>query len=94
MTCLELRVAVELMMDTGRRPEEICKLAFQLNRDRQGKPVLVYNNWKEQRLRRELPIHEPTARLIREQQERVRLLYSDRPPSKLALLPSSVSTCV
>ncbi|MEV7856438.1 site-specific integrase [Streptomyces sp. NPDC088183] len=91
MTCRELRVAAELMMDTGRRPEEICKLEFHcLNRDRQGKPVLVYNNWKEQRIRRELPIHEPTAQVIREQQERVRLLYPDRPPSKLALLPSSV----
>lgn len=78
-------------MDTGRRPEEICKLEYHcLNRDRQGKPVLVYNNWKEQRIRRELPVHEPTARLIREQQERVRLLYPDRPLSKLALLPSSV----
>ncbi|MGV4989037.1 hypothetical protein ACVB8X_42080 [Streptomyces sp. NRAIS4] len=36
------------------------------------------------------PGHEPTAQLIRDQQERVRLLYPDRPPSKLALLPSSV----
>ncbi|MFE7664727.1 tyrosine-type recombinase/integrase [Streptomyces celluloflavus] len=91
MTCREIRVAQELMMDTGRRPEEICKLEYHcLNRDRQGKPVLVYNNWKEQRIRRELPVHEPTAQLVREQQERVRLLYPDRPLSELALLPSSV----
>ncbi|MGW4784975.1 tyrosine-type recombinase/integrase [Streptomyces sp. NPDC004230] len=89
MTCRELRLAVELLMDTGRRPEEICRLEFNcLTRDGQGRPVLVYDNWKEQRQRRELPIHEPTAKLILAQQERVRARFPDEPPSKLVLLPT------
>ncbi|WP_190812989.1 site-specific integrase [Saccharopolyspora pogona] len=90
MSSRELRVAVELLVDTGRRSEEICRLAFDcLTRDRQGKPVLVYDNWKEQRVRREVPIHEPTAVLIRAQQERVRARFPDRPVSSLVLLPTA-----
>ncbi|MFE3455416.1 tyrosine-type recombinase/integrase [Nonomuraea sp. NPDC059194] len=87
-TCREMRVAVELLMDTGRRPEEVCKLRFDcLSRDRQGKPVLIYDNFKEQRIRRELPIHEPTAVLIRAQQEHVRRRFPDRDAGTLVLLP-------
>ncbi|MFK8851698.1 tyrosine-type recombinase/integrase [Streptomyces sp. Ac-502] len=89
MTCRELRLSVELLMDTGRRPEEICRLELHcLTRDGQGKPVLAYDNWKEQRLRRQMPIHEPTAKLILAQQERVRARFPDEPPSKLVLLPT------
>ncbi len=33
-------------------------------RDSQGKPVLLCNNWKEQWIGRQLPLHEPTAQLI------------------------------
>ncbi|MEV8529879.1 site-specific integrase [Streptomyces sp. NPDC052000] len=89
MTCYELRLSVELLMDTGRRPEEICRLELGcLTRDSQGKPVLLYNNWKEQRIGRQLPIHEPTAKLIIAQQKRVRERFPDRPQSQLVLLPS------
>ncbi len=89
MTCRELRLSVELLMDTGRRPEEICRLELNcLARDGQGKPVLAYDNWKEQRLWRQLPIHGPTADLIIAQQKRVRERFPDRPPSQLVLLPS------
>ncbi|MBW8800177.1 MAG: site-specific integrase [Streptomyces sp.] len=89
MTCLEIRLSVELLMDTGRRPEEICRLELNcLTRDSQGKPVLLYNNWKEQRIGRQLPIHEPTAQLIIEQQKRVRERFPDRSPSALVLLPA------
>ncbi|WP_381805699.1 tyrosine-type recombinase/integrase [Streptomyces niveus] len=89
MTCLEIRLSVELLMDTGRRPDEICRLELNcLTRDSQGKPVLLYNNWKEQRIGRQLPIHEPTAKLITEQQKRVRERFPDRPPSSLVLLPA------
>ncbi|MEJ8652669.1 hypothetical protein WKI65_32540 [Streptomyces sp. MS1.AVA.3] len=60
-----MRLSVELLMDTGRRPEEICRLDLNcLTRDTQDKPVLLYNNWKEQRIGRQPPIHEPTAGLI------------------------------
>ncbi|MCL7430365.1 hypothetical protein [Streptomyces sp. YS415] len=89
MTCYEMRLSVELLMDTGRRPEEICRLELNcLTRDGQGKPVLLYNNWKEQRIGRQLPIHEPTAKLIIAQQKRVRARFPDRTPSKLVLLPT------
>ncbi|MFG2886666.1 tyrosine-type recombinase/integrase [Streptomyces sp. NPDC048297] len=89
MTCYEMRLSVELLMDTGRRPEEICRLELNcLTRDSQNKPVLLYNNWKEQRIGRQLPIHGPTAELITVQQKRVRERFPDRPPSQLVLLPS------
>ncbi|MFJ7209863.1 tyrosine-type recombinase/integrase [Streptomyces sp. NPDC098789] len=89
MTCYEMRLSVELLMDTGRRPEEICRLELNcLTRDGQGKPVLLYTNWKEQRIGRQLPIHEPTAKLIIAQQKRVRARFPDRTPSKLVLLPT------
>jgi hypothetical protein len=42
-----VRVAVELLIDTGRRPAEICGLAWDcLARDDDGSPVLVYDNRK------------------------------------------------
>ncbi|MFD3422060.1 tyrosine-type recombinase/integrase [Streptomyces decoyicus] len=89
MCCRELRVAVEILIDTGRRPDEICRLDLDcLTRDGQGKPVLLYNNWKEERIGRELPVHEATAALIRTQQERVRSRFPGQPASTLVLLPS------
>src|SRR6266568_6763158 len=60
--CEEVRVAIELLMDTGRRPEEACDLPWDcLERDKNGKYVLVYDNLKCQRRRRELPITEGSA---------------------------------
>ncbi|RSO40594.1 hypothetical protein DMH15_14630 [Streptomyces sp. WAC 06725] len=48
MTCYEMRLSVELLMDTGRRPEEICRLELGcLTRDSQGKPVLL-DEWSRQ----------------------------------------------
>jgi hypothetical protein len=45
------------MIDTGRRPEEICELALDcVSRDGTGKAVLVYDNRKANRLQRRLPI--------------------------------------
>ncbi|WP_245819563.1 tyrosine-type recombinase/integrase [Rhodococcoides yunnanense] len=84
----EVRVAVELSMDTGRRPDEICHLRFDcLERDGNGKPVLIYDNIKANRLGRRLPITESTAEVIVRQQQRVRKLYPDEPASSLKLLP-------
>ena len=41
-TCREVRVAIELMMDTGRRPEETCELPWNcLEPDKDGKYVLA-----------------------------------------------------
>jgi hypothetical protein len=72
-TCREVRVAIELMMDTGRRPEETCELPWNcLERDKDGKYMLVYDNLKCQRRRLQLPITDTTAALIIDQQRRVR----------------------
>lgn len=85
----EIRVATELLIDTGRRPDEICQLGLDcLDRDTDGKPVLVYDNHKNQRLGRRLPIPEATAALIVEQQDRVRAQFPDTPAAALKLLPS------
>ncbi len=85
----EVRVGIELLIDTGRRPEEICDLAWDcLTYDDDGKPVLVYNNDKENRLARRLPIAEATAALIVAQKLRVRDRYPHTPVGELKLLPS------
>ncbi|MBN1174049.1 MAG: site-specific integrase [Micromonosporaceae bacterium] len=85
----EVRVGVELAIDTGRRPEEICDLAWDcLTCDAAGKPVLIYNNDKENRLARRLPIAEATADLITAQKQRVRHRYPHAALATLKLLPS------
>ena len=88
----EVRLAIELVIDTGRRPDETCTLAFDcLERDEDGKPVLIYDNHKNHRNRRRLPIGEATAGLITGQQERVRARFPATAQSQLRLLPSPVS---
>ena len=85
----ETRIAVELLMDTGRRPAEICALGWDcLARAADGTPVLVYDNAKAHRLRRRLPISERTAALITEQKTTVRQRFPGTPPARLVLLPS------
>jgi integrase len=89
LTTPETRTAVELAIDTGRRPEEICDLAFDcLARDEDGAPVLVYDNHKADRPGRRLPISEHTAALVVAQQQRVRAAYPDTPVGELKLLPT------
>jgi len=85
----EVRVAVELSMDTGRRPDEICQLGFDcLERDGSGKPVLIYDNIKSNRPGRRLPITESTAEIIASQQQHVRRRYPTEPAKSLKLLPA------
>jgi integrase len=87
--CPGARTAIELLIDTGRRPEEVCDLPFDcLERDKDGKYVLVYDNIKCQRRRRELPITDTTARTIIDQQQRVRERFPDAPQAALKLLPA------
>ncbi|MET7772598.1 hypothetical protein [Nocardia sp. NPDC005366] len=89
LTSAEIRTAVELAIDTGRRPEEICCLSFDcLARDSDGLPVLIYDNFKANRPGRRLPITEYTATLILDQQKRVRARYLDTPIAALKLLPT------
>ena len=47
LTSVTMRAGIELAIDTGRRPEEICDLPFDcVTRDHDGLAVLVYDNQK------------------------------------------------
>jgi integrase len=86
----EFRVAVELLMDTGRRPDEICRLPWHcLEHDGDGKAVLVYTDFKRNQLGRRLPIADSTARLIRAQQRYARQRYPNTAEADLVLLPAT-----
>ena len=87
---VEVRVATQIGIDTGRRPEDILALPLNcLNRDKDGAAVLVYDNAKADRLGRRLPISEATAAVIIGQQQRVRAMFPDTPVAELALLPTT-----
>ncbi|MFB7236754.1 tyrosine-type recombinase/integrase [Streptomyces sp. NPDC056269] len=84
-----VRFVVEMLIDTGRRPEEITSLAWDcLERDPDGKPVLIYDNIKRNRPGRRLPIPEPTAELITRQKEWTRERFPNTPVKELKLVPS------
>lgn len=83
------RTAVQIAVDTGRRPAEIAGLRMDcLARDRDGKPVLVYDNRKAGREGRRLPVSEDTAAVIIAQQSRVTARFPGTPPGELALFPT------
>jgi integrase len=85
----EARAAIAIAIDTGRRPEDILGLPLDcLDRDRDGAPVLVYDNIKADRLARRLPVAEATAAVITAQQARVRARYPGKSPGTLKLLPA------
>ncbi len=85
----EVRVATQLIIDTGRRPEDILGLPLDcLARDKDGAPVLVYDNIKADRLGRRLPIPEATAAVITAAQDRVRATFPHTQPAGLTLLPT------
>lgn len=85
----EIRTAVELAIDTGRRPEEIAAVGWDcLARDEDGAPVLIYDNHKAGREKRRLPITEATAKVILAQQQRVRTRFPATPIGELKLLPA------
>lgn len=87
----EVRVATQLGIDTGRRPEDVLGLPLDcLARDKDGAAVLVYDNVKADRLGRRLPIGEATAAAITGQQDRVRQRFPDTAAARLKLLPTSV----
>jgi integrase len=90
ISCREVRVAVELIIDTGRRPDEICALDWDcLEYDEDHSPVLVYDNHKNARLGRRLPIAQGTAELIIRQKDRVRARFPETPLAQLKLLPAA-----
>src|SRR5664280_419199 len=85
----ELKAAIQIGIDTGRRPEDILNLPLDcLQRDKGGEPVLVYDNAKADRLGRRLPINEATAAVITAQQSRVQQRFPATPAGELKLLPS------
>jgi integrase len=85
----EIRTAVQIAIDTGRRPEDILDLPLDcLQRDKDGAAVLVYDNAKAGRLGRRLPVGEATATVIAGQQARVRARYPAAPAGALKLLPA------
>jgi len=84
-----MRCAIELAIDTGRRPEELCTLNLDcLSRDDDGAAVLVYDNHKANRLGRRLPISENTAQVLIDQHARVRARWPDTALAELKLLPT------
>lgn len=88
MSSIEVRVTTELLIDTGRRPDEINTLALNcLEQDSDGSDVLVYDNHKAYRLGRRLPIGDETAATIRRQQQRVRERFPTADQTRLRLLP-------
>ena len=86
---VNIRTIVELVIDTGRRPDEICTLAWDcLTRDSDGSPVLIYDNHKAGRMGRRLPVTEATATLITGQKQRTRGRYPATPLDELRLFPA------
>jgi integrase len=86
---VNIRTIVELVIDTGRRPDEICTLAWDcLTRDSDGSPVLTYDNHKAGRMGRRLPVTEATATLITGQKQRTRDRYPATPLDELRLFPA------
>ena len=91
-----VRIAVELLADTGRRPNEICILTIDCidhdsEIDDSGEPgklaVLVHDMPKVARTGCRLPIDEQTAGLIATQKRRMRERYPDTPAGELRLFP-------
>ncbi len=91
VSCREIRVAAELIIDTGRRPDEICVLPWDcLEYDEPGHlPVLVYFNHKAARQGRRLPVAHATAGLIIAQKTRVRERFPGTSLGQLKLLPAA-----
>jgi integrase len=85
---VDCRRMVELLIDTGRRPDEICRLSFDcLTRDGDGKPVLIYTDSKNHKPGRRLPIAEATASIIADQQAEVRQRFPGTSLNELVLFP-------
>jgi integrase len=84
----EVRRITELLIDTGRRPDEICQLRWDcLDHTGGDKAVLRYRETKNQRRNRRLPIGQDTARLIRVQQQAVQARFPLTPVGELTLFP-------
>ncbi|MEV6849374.1 site-specific integrase [Actinoplanes sp. NPDC051411] len=83
------RAAVELMMRTGRRPDEICALSLEgaIQSDPDGGFSLIYTDFKNNRLHQRLNIRSEDVAVIREQQVWVRQQWPGADPKSLPLFP-------
>lgn len=80
MKSMIFRYLVEVLIDTGRRPEEACQLPWDcLDITADGHQVLIYTDSKNNRPNRRLPISVETADLIREHRENVRQRFPNTP---------------
>ena len=93
----DVRRAVELQAEVGRRSGELCGLrwdclSFDEVLDEAGRmrpaPVLVHDMTKVGIRNYHLPISQDAAEIIRAQQARVQARYPDTPTSQLALFPA------
>ena len=85
-----LRTAYIVLRDTGRRPEEVCRLRLDCLRDDDG-AVLVWDNFKRRRFNRRLPITSATADAIGDWRDtRAQLVL--RPASADYLFPARGSS--
>ena len=83
-----IRVITELLIDTGRRPDEICSLPWDcLDGDPAGKHVLVYTDHKNNRVGCRLPISDSTAERIRAYRVGVSARFPGTARSELVLFP-------
>lgn len=88
LTSPDARRLTQLLMDTGRRPNELCRLPWDcLTTGEDGKWVLVWTNFKSNRSDRHLPIHDSTAKSIQAQQVAVRERFPHTDTTVLLLFP-------
>ncbi|MFP1627745.1 tyrosine-type recombinase/integrase [Streptomyces sp. 5K101] len=84
----DMRNAIEILIDTGRRPDEIGSLPWDcMETDEHGKSVLVYTDFKNNRVGCRLPIPDSTAEIIVRQKKSVRARFPDTDLTQLALFP-------
>ncbi|MFE9331310.1 hypothetical protein [Streptomyces sp. NPDC006925] len=84
----DARAAIEVLVDTGRRPDDIGCLPWDcLETDEHGKSVLVYTDFKNNRVGCRLPIPDSTAEIIVRQKKAIRARFPDTELSELVLFP-------
>ena len=81
------RRVIELLIDTGRRPDEICQLPWDCLDSTGAGHVLIYTDYKNNRPRLRLPIGADTAAVIRTQRDEVRGRFPTTPLDQLVLFP-------
>ncbi|MFC8718049.1 tyrosine-type recombinase/integrase [Kitasatospora sp. NPDC057198] len=82
------RRITEILIDTGRRPDEVCMLPWDcLDRDSTSQPVLVYTDFKNNRPGRRLPIPGDTAKVIAAQKQDVIARFPHTSVDELVLFP-------